>query len=240
MRIAVVSDVHGNLVALEAVLADLRKQGPDLVLHGGDLATAGPRPAEVVDRVRALGWPGVRGNTDEVPFGAALESEVRAGAPKLSRWLDAVFGTLGPWSAERLGVERQAWLRRLPIRLEERSLRLVHATPASLWRAPMPDASPAELDAAYAELGGEVTVYGHIHRPFVTRLPDRVIANGGSAGLPWDGDARAAYLLVDDGVPHVQRVAYDVVAAADDAREAGFPLAEWLGRVYVTGTFMTP
>ncbi|MGI8564344.1 MAG: metallophosphoesterase family protein [Candidatus Dormibacter sp.] len=65
MRLAIVSDIHGNLAALEAVIADLERQGPDLVVHGGDLALNGPRPVEVLDRVRALGWPGVVGNTDQ-------------------------------------------------------------------------------------------------------------------------------------------------------------------------------
>ena len=66
MRIAVVSDIHGNLTALEAVLADLKRTSPDLIFHGGDLGYGGARPAEVVDRIRELGWPGVCGNTDEM------------------------------------------------------------------------------------------------------------------------------------------------------------------------------
>jgi len=64
MRIAVVSDIHGNLTALEAVLADLEQTSPDLALHGGDLADGGSSPIEVVDRIRDLGWQGVMGNTD--------------------------------------------------------------------------------------------------------------------------------------------------------------------------------
>jgi predicted phosphodiesterase len=66
MRVAVLSDIHGNLTAFEAVLADLRQVSPDLVLHGGDLADAGSSPIEIVDRLRDLGWPGVMGNTDEM------------------------------------------------------------------------------------------------------------------------------------------------------------------------------
>ena len=66
MRIAVVSDIHGNRTALEAVLKDLRLTAPDLILHGGDLADGGSSPVEIVDRVRDLGWKGVVGNTDEM------------------------------------------------------------------------------------------------------------------------------------------------------------------------------
>ena len=65
-RIAIVSDLHGNLSAFEAVLADLRSAAPDLVLHGGDLADPGSSPVEVIDQIRDLGWSGVYGNTDEM------------------------------------------------------------------------------------------------------------------------------------------------------------------------------
>src|SRR5580704_18480357 len=66
MRIAIVSDIHGNRTAFEAVLADLGQTSPDLIFHGGDLADSGSSPVEVLDRVRDLGWPGVVGNTDEM------------------------------------------------------------------------------------------------------------------------------------------------------------------------------
>ena len=66
MRVAVVSDIHGNLTAFEAVLADIRQSSPDLVLHGGDLADSGSSPIDIIDRIRTLGWQGVLGNTDEM------------------------------------------------------------------------------------------------------------------------------------------------------------------------------
>jgi putative phosphoesterase len=75
MRIAVVSDLHGNLAALEAVAEDLERERVDLVVHGGDLVTTGPRPAEVLDRVRELGWAGVVGNTDEMLWDASARAE---------------------------------------------------------------------------------------------------------------------------------------------------------------------
>jgi 3',5'-cyclic AMP phosphodiesterase CpdA len=80
MRIAIVSDVHGNLTAFDAVLADIQRRAPDLVLHGGDLALIGAQPAEVIDRVRELGWPGVVGNTDEVLWRARCDSVRPSGA----------------------------------------------------------------------------------------------------------------------------------------------------------------
>lgn len=239
-RIAVVSDVHGNLVALEAVIADLREAAPDVILHGGDLAAFGPRPAEVIDRVRELGWQGVVGNTDEVLWRPEIEHDVIAGAPKLEGWLRFVFGTFGPWAVERLGEDRVAWLRTQPPERSEGALRLVHASPGSLWRAPMPDADPAELRRTYGPLGGDVAVYGHIHRPFVAETDTLVVANSGATGFPWDGDPRASYLLVTDGRPEVRRVPYDVDAAGRDARDAGLPHAEWLASVYATARFSPP
>jgi predicted phosphodiesterase len=239
-RVAVVSDLHGNLVALEAVVADLRQTAPDLILHGGDLATVGPRPAEVIDRVRELGWPGVVGNTDELLWRPETKTGVVAAAPKLAPWLDTLFGTLGPWAAERVGPERLAWLRELPAERAEDGLRLVHASPGDLWKAPMPDAAPADLARTYGPLGGDVAVYGHIHRPFVTETDAFTVANSGSAGFPWDGDVRASYLLVTDGVPEVRRVPYDIEAAGRDAHDAGFPFPDWLGGVYRSATFTRP
>src|SRR5919202_3712281 len=80
MRVAVVSDVHGNLLALEAVLADLAEVQPDVVVYGGDMALGGPEPAAVVDRIRELGWPSVLGNTDQVLGGdAAARERIRGG-----------------------------------------------------------------------------------------------------------------------------------------------------------------
>src|SRR5215212_2207167 len=69
MKLAIVSDVHANLIAFDAVTAAVQEESPELVVHGGDLVLNGPRPAEVVDRVRELGWPGIVGNTDEVLWG---------------------------------------------------------------------------------------------------------------------------------------------------------------------------
>jgi len=90
-RVAVVSDIHGNLTALEAVVADLRRRGADIVVHGGDLALMGPRPAEVVDRIRELGWSGVVGNTDELLWRPGEHARQLARAPALAALLALLF-----------------------------------------------------------------------------------------------------------------------------------------------------
>jgi predicted phosphodiesterase len=240
VRLAVVSDVHGSMAALEAVVADLRATAPDLVVHGGDTAVLGPRPAEVVDLLRELAWPGLVGNTDQMLWEPAVRAEQERRAPRLRSWLDVLFGLLAPWAAERLGDERLAWLRSLPAERRVGCVRVVHASPGDLWRAPMPDSSDAELAAAYG--GGEaaLAVYGHIHRPFVRELPGLVVANCGSVGLPWDGDPRAAYLVVDGGRARVRRVEYDMERARRDLAASGFPLAAWLEAVQGEGRFTRP
>ena len=214
MKIAIVSDVHGNLVALEAVLEDLETVQPDLVVHGGDLAWRGPRPAECVDRVREAGWPGVIGNMDR-----ALETHRHE-------------GSVG-WTAERLGPERNAWLQSQPMEWrQEDQVALVHAVPGDLWQAVLPDADDAELRAVYGPLGARLAVYCHIHRPYVREMGDLTVANTGSVGLPYDGDRRSSYLLVTDGRCENRRVAFDVERAVADVETVGQPGAAKIARIY--------
>lgn len=113
MRIAVVSDVHGNMTALEAVIADLRARAPDLVVHGGDLCS-GSCSAEVIDRIHALGWPGVYGNTDEALWDPGKADAYLAGAG-LDRMREIVAEQTAFTLAE-LGSDRLAWLRGHPLR----------------------------------------------------------------------------------------------------------------------------
>jgi predicted phosphodiesterase len=151
MRIAVVSDIHGNLTAFEAVLADLRQTSPDLIFHGGDLAGSGARSAEVVDRVRDLGWAGVVGNTDEMLFKPESLTEFA----NQSAGPQALFGVIEEMAAatrEMLGDERITWLRGLPRLQMHESMALVHASPDSVWRAPPPEADDATLLSVSARL----------------------------------------------------------------------------------------
>ena len=143
MRIAIVSDIHGNLTAFEAVLADLLETSPDLILHGGDLADGGSSPVEIVDRIRDLGWPGVVGNTDEMLFRPASLTEFASQSPKLQP-LFAVIEEMAAATREALGEERLAWLSALPRMQTHGPMALVHASPESPWRAPAHTAGDAE------------------------------------------------------------------------------------------------
>src|SRR5947209_1572295 len=155
MRVALVSDIHGNLTALEAVIADLDRRGADLVVHGGDLALMGPRPAEVIDRVRELGWRGVVGNTDELLWRPAEHQRQLERTPVLAALLALLFDTYAPDTRERVGEERLAWLAALPAEHQTDELTVVHAQPGDLWRAPTPDATDTELFSTYASLDAD-------------------------------------------------------------------------------------
>jgi predicted phosphodiesterase len=239
MRIAVVSDIHGNRTAFEAVLADLRQLAPDLVLHGGDLADGGSSPVEVVDRIRDLGWPGVIGNTDEMLGLPESLQRFAAHAPHLKPLWTAIE-EMAAWTREALGDSRLAWLGALPREHFDDTLALVHASPTNLWLAPSPDASDTELEPIYSPLGRPVVVYGHIHRPYIRSVHGTVIANSGSVGLPYDGDRRAAYLLLDAGQPTIRRVEYDVDAEAAALASSGMPHAGWVARMLATGRAQLP
>src|SRR5437667_6817967 len=129
MRLAVLSDIHGNLTAFEAVLADLKSVvAPDLVVHGGDLAANGARPAEIVDAIRDLGWPGVCGNTDEMLWRPELLSELELKAPTKHGLRRVLFHDIAPVTRELLGNERISWLRGLPMRWSGHDLTVLHAS----------------------------------------------------------------------------------------------------------------
>jgi putative phosphoesterase len=238
--IAVVSDVHGNLTAFDAVLTDIQRRAPDLVLHGGDLALMGAQPAEVIDRVRELGWPGVAGNTDEVLWRPQEQLRQEQLAPKLRPLLRLIFEEYAPATRELLGEERVAWLRDLPIQRRLEDLVLVHASPHDLWQAPMPEADDDELSAIYEPLETATAVYGHIHRPFTRTLTRLTIANSGSVGMPWDGDPRACYLLIEDGFPNLVRVPYDVEREAALLLDSDYPDAQRLAEMRGRGEFLAP
>lgn len=231
MRIAIVSDIHGNRTAFEAVLSDLKKTSPDLVLHGGDLADSGASPVEIIDHLRDLGWEGVLGNTDEMLFRPESLKEFALGA---------VIEEMAAAAREALGEERLAWLAALPRMQRQAPMALVHATLESVWRAPEPEASDADLESAYGVLGQDICVYAHIHKPYIRRLSDRIVANTGSVSLSFDGDKRASYLLIDEGRPSIRRVEYDLDRELKALATCGIPHADWIASILETASPQMP
>jgi predicted phosphodiesterase len=219
LRIAILSDIHGNLPALEAVIADLATQSPDEIWCGGDLGWIGPWAAECIARVRGEGWPTIKGNTDVWITGdpQGVESaDERAEFEDIAR-------------AHAISDDDARWLIDLPLgHTGPGSILLVHGTPQTPFDAPMPDA-PASEFAPYAS-EATLVVYAHVHRAFVRRLAEgTLVCNTGSVGLPMDADT-ASYLVIErDGADLTlrhRRVAFDRARAIERARAVGGPSAE--------------
>ncbi|HET7873866.1 MAG TPA: metallophosphoesterase family protein [Terriglobales bacterium] len=240
VRIAIISDIHGNLTALDAVLADLRRQKPDLIFHGGDLAYGGCNPCEVVDCIMREGWAGVVGNTDQMLWNQEDRAALEASAPKLRSLFQILFDVAGPATRQMIGEARLEWLQRLPAELRHEDLVLLHASPGNVWRAPMDTAEYAELEHTYKPLNARIVVYCHIHRPFVRQVGEMMVCNCGSVGSPYDGDPRASYLLIEDGQPAVRRVEYHVQKEVERLLNSEYPQKEWIAEMRRRAAYVPP
>jgi predicted phosphodiesterase len=215
--LALIYDIHGNLPALEAVLADAAAQGADAYLVGGDVALFGPWPEATVARLRELApatW--IRGNGERwtadreaapPPVRGAVDAARTALGMKLVAELDAL-----PQSAA-IGDTTRAW----------------HGSPVSDVRSFLPEAAADEAELLEGVADSRL-VFGHTHLPFRRRSATGAVelVNPGSVGMPFDGDHRAAYALLhdDDSIEH-RRVAYDH-ASVPAALRARYGEADWL------------
>jgi len=211
-RVAVVSDVHGNLPALEAVLAEPDVASADLVVSAGD-AVAGPMPVECFDALAALGERirFVRGNADR---------EVVARNPE--------HGC--DWAADRLGEGRLAqiaeWPLTVPVEIDGVGRVLVcHAVPSDDNEIVTRITPDAEFTEAFAGVDADVVVCGHTHIQFDRPAGPVRVVNAGSVGSPYEGTRGAFWLLLGPGVEH-RRTDYDVEAAAATLRETEGPTAD--------------
>jgi predicted phosphodiesterase len=213
--LACLYDVHGNLPALDAVLADARERGADRFLLGGDYALFGGWPAETVARLRTLApavW--IRGNVDR------WTADPGALPPG-----DGIRGAIAFCRAQ-LGEDVVRGLGELPEQAVEGDTLVVHASPAGDTRGFA--AEPSEEDAELMEgVSARRVLCGHTHLQFRREAAGIELVNPGSVGIPLDGDHRAAYALMPpDGSIELRRVAYDHAAAIARVREVAGD-AEW-------------
>lgn len=220
MRVAILSDIHGNAVALEACLDDLARQGgADQLVAAGDLCIYGPRPRKVVRRLREIGALVLRGNTDRM---IAFEDPNRYEADDRDQIM---------WQRGALGQELVSWLGAAPPTLaigdDPAGLLICHATPKSDDEHVWPDAPDEQLERIVYGVTQRTLAFGHLHVPYVRVWREHVLVNVASAGLPKDGDPRAHYAILtrrDDGWSvRSRRVVFDVDKVEKQLRKSGIP-----------------
>lgn len=241
-RLAVVSDVHGVTLALEAVRKAMRKDKPDVVLVAGDLAMNGPDPAGSIDVLREMEAEGavvVQGNTDvavaDADYAAAFPWLLESGIPDPMR-------LAAEWAHDALSDEQLAWLRRLPaerrIRIGDDLVLVTHASPGSQTQGFDRDLDPTAILERIARTDARVICCGHTHLPDVHEFGWKVIVNAGSAGYVFDGEPTASWALVtladDDVTTEIRRTEFDVLAVANAISARGLP-----GDVYRAATVRT-
>jgi predicted phosphodiesterase len=241
VRLAVLSDVHGNVAALEAVRAAVRAAKVDFLLVAGDLALNGPEPAAAVDAVRELEADGalvVQGNTDI----AVADFDYTAAFPWLMDGVPDSFTIAAEWAHEALGPQRIDWLRRLPserrLRVDETLVLVTHASPGSQTAGFDPTLDAGTILERLSRTDARVVCCGHTHLPEVRDFGWRVIVNAGSAGYVFDGDPTASWALVEiDGetvTAEIRRASFDVLAVSNAITARGLP-----GDVYRAATVRT-
>jgi predicted phosphodiesterase len=222
VQIAALYDVHGNLPALEAVLADPRCAATDLVVSGGDVV-AGPMPAECVDRLEAEG--------DRVRY-------LMGNGDRETVWTttdDPGFAESLRWSANRLGEERLARIAAWPATVELGvaglgTVLFCHGTPSSDTAILTPATPDTDVAAVLAGVEAEVVVCGHTHVQYHRNVGEMRVVNAGSVGMPYEGSPDARWALVgDDGVELVS-TPYDAEAALELLSSKGCPSLEWFSR----------
>jgi putative phosphoesterase len=227
-RVAVITDIHANLPALESALADIEQRDVDGLYCGGDLVGYGPHPNEVCGLIEERAIPTIYGNYD---YAIARDLEDCGCA-----YVNAHDRELGEqsvaWTLAHTGRREKDFMARLPFDLRfevgGRRIRLVHGSPRKVNEYLFED-KPARLyERLAAQSECDVLVFGHTHKPWIHTYGGVLFVNCGSVGKPKDGDPRAAYALLESGAPgevraEIRRVSYDAEAVAREVVSAGLP-----------------
>jgi len=215
MKILVVSDIHGNLAALEAV-----HEKADVVFCLGDIVNYGPYPKECIKRIRDMTDKVVRGNHDN-----AMGSDVDCGcSAKYKELSDA--GKI--FTRTVLNEYEREFLENLPvtlnIKLDEIEFLLSHGSPGGdLYKYLRPDVSDRELEEELKDVIADVVFIGHTHLPMIRKIKDVTIVNPGSVGQPRDGIPMASYAVWEDGRIEIKRVSYNIEATVKGLRATNMP-----------------
>lgn len=227
MRTALIADIHGNLVALDAVLSDIERRGADRVVCLGDVAATGPQPCEAIDRIAEIGCQVVMGNTDEwliEPRDESIEDDDTRRIVEIDLW-----------AHEQLGEHHLDRLRGYQSLLELDGLLCYHGSPRSNTEVLLPITTEAELAAMLGGHDEAIMAGGHTHMPMLRRHGPSLIVNPGSVGMPFEHTSEgtfrnppwAEYAIAGDGEIEFVRVPVDVGAVTGAALKSGMPNAGW-------------
>lgn len=234
MRTAIISDIHGNCLALNTVLDRLEPEGIDRLVCLGDTIADGPQPREVLARLRSLGCPVVRGNMDDWMLAPHQPEASGPDRPKI--------GDIQHWGADQLQSEDIEFLRSLPLATEVSldagsHLLAVHGSPGSNTVGIRPDSSSEDLGRILGDVDHAVVASGHTHHQMTRRFEEKTLVNPGSVGWPGPrvpGGRRpcwAEYAVLDwDGAESsvdLRRLKVDTTRLRAAAHDSGMPHAEW-------------
>ena len=233
-RVAVITDIHANLPALQAVLAQIETLAVDEIYCGGDLVGYGPHPNEVCAAIEARAIPTIYGNYDYA-IGRDRED---CGCAYVTKH-DREIGQLSvDWTLAHTNQHSKEFMRELPFdlrfELAGKRVRLVHGSPRKVNEYLFEDKPARTFERIAALADCDVLVFGHTHKPWIHEYGGVLFVNCGSVGKPKDGDVRAGFAVLEasaDGVaPSIERASYDALAVAREMRTVGLPeeLAEKL------------
>src|SRR5690625_821518 len=227
MRLAFISDIHGNATALDAIVKDIRHRSIDKIFVLGDLCYRGPEPQASLDLVRSLDTDVIKGNADEWVVRGVREGEVPDS-------VHSIMNEERDWTVSTLGNESIEYIKNLPTELsltfDNVDIHAFHATPTSLFDVVPSDASDEILTEEIMVSDADIFIYGHIHKPYVRFIDGKCIINTGSVGLPFDGSNKASYTIVEIEENNIGasiiRVSYDVNKVIKQFKESDYPNKE--------------
>jgi putative phosphoesterase len=232
MRLAFLSDIHGNAVALDAVLEDISKRNVDKIIILGDISYRGPEPKRALELVKSLHTNVIKGNADEWVVRGIKEGEVAESALQMMK-------KERDWIYKRLDEADIRYLAELPTetKLETENIRIhaFHATPDSLFDVVQPFESDGALLDKMMKSGADIFIYAHIHKPFIRYIEGKCLINIGSVGLPFDGLTKSSYAIVDLKEGNFQtsivRVDFDLEKVIKQYQEEDYPNSEQMIKV---------
>ncbi|MFB4168912.1 metallophosphoesterase family protein [Virgibacillus sp. JSM 102003] len=224
MKLAFISDIHGNAIALDAVLDDIKGKNIDKIYVLGDLCYRGPEPKRSLELVRSLNTEVIKGNADEWVVRGVQNGEVPEQAFE-------IMNKERDWTYSKLNSDSIDYLSQLPteLNLEYGNFKIhaFHATPLSLFDVVQPSEHDDLLVEKLMKQDAELYIYGHIHKPYIRNINGKCIVNTGSVGLPFDGLSMASYVVVgvdkDSFQVSIVRVKYNEHDVIDQFRESDYP-----------------